>query len=411
MKKSALIVALMMPLLLFQFCQKDEDKNDDKKVAEYQASVTDVNFTLVDFIGKAQKFESTNLTTLAIDDVKPFMDAYILAGEKYVAALEKVNAIQKSNKKSSYKNETGGPEWECTPYDFIPSGASTVGVGLAKAVADLIAETKGEVAEIHFKWKSQEIDDNVYYEAMNQLKIDKPLKAASIGFGAVMGTGAAIIVGAATAPLAISALATVGIVTATGAVVGSTVTWIAQWYSGNKNGEPVYYMLTGTSEPGESLPINIIGDGANLIVSAEGYAPVSINNFKIPATGINKKIEVEGVKLEDAKMDGSTMVCFIEEQMVGGNCDAVQFVTAGPNPADPGPWESVTVTATLIPFAPDCNISFSIVGTDGYSNSATKPSDANGNASFYIPGGAEGVVDIVTITSSNGKTYTVTYVF
>ncbi len=409
MKKTTLIVAAMMSLLLFQFCQKDEDKTDDKSVAEYQASVTDVNLSLVDFIDEAHKFESTNVTTLAIDDVKPFMDAYILAGEKYVAALEKAIAIEASNKKSAYKDFADGPD--CSRYDIAPGDGSGLSVALMKAVGDLIEETKGEVAEIQNKWKSGEIDDNVYYEAMNQLKIKKPLKAASIGFGAVMGTGAAIIVGAATAPLALSALATVGIVTATGAVVGSTVTWIAHWYSSSKDGEPVYYMLTGTSEPGQSLPINLIGDGANLIVSAEGYAPVSINNFKLPAAGINKIVEVEGVKLEDADMSGSTMVCFINEEMVGGNCDAVQFVTAGPNPPDPGPGEGVTVTATLIPRATDCNISFSIVGTDGYSSSATTPSDANGNASFYIPGGAEGVVDIVTVTSSNGKTYTVTYVF
>ena len=409
MKKTTLFVALIMPLLLFQFCQKDKDETDEIKVAEYQASVADVNLTLVSFIDEVQKFETTNVTTLAVEDVKPFMDAYILAGEKYVAALEKTIYFQKSTKKSTFEVNDGDPEWECSPYDFVPGG--TVSVGLAKAVGDLIKDTKGEVAEIHYKWKSGEIDDNVYYEAMNQLKIEKPLKASSIGFGAVMGTGAAIIVGAATAPLSISALATVGIVTATGAVVGSTVTWIAEWYSGSKNGEPAYYMLTGTSEPGESLPVNLIGDGANLIISAEGYVPVSINNFKLPATGINKTIQVEGVKLEDADLNGSTMVCFNEEQMVGGNCDAVQFVTAGPNPPDPGPWESVTVVATLIPFAADCAISFSIVGTDGYSNSNTKLSDANGNASFYIPGGDEGVVDVVTITSSNGKTYTVTYVF
>lgn len=409
MKKTTLILVLMMPLLLFQFCQKDENTPGDNSVAGYQASVTDVNVTLVDFIGEAQKFESTDVTTLPIDDVKPFMDAYILAGEQFVAALEEVIAIQESNKKSYHKNYADGPE--CSMIDFVPGDGSGLSLGLAKAVGDLIAETKGEVADIQNKWESGEIDDNVYYAAMNELKIKKPLKAVSIGFGAIMGTGAAIIVGAATAPLSLSALATVGIVTATGAVVGSTVTWIAHWYSSNKNGDPAYYMLTGKSEPGQSLPINIIGDNATIIVSPDGYAPVSINNFELPATGINKIIEVEGVKLEDADMSGSTMVCFIEEEMIGGNCDEVQFVTAGPNPPDPGPGVGVTVTATLIPIAPDCNISFTIVGTDGYSNSATALSDANGNASFYIPGGEEGVVDVVTITSSNGKTYTVTYVF
>ena len=97
--------------------------------------------------------------------------------------------------------------------------------------------------------------------------------------------------------------------------------------------------------------------------------------------------------------------------MTASSCSEVQFVSATPNPANPAPFQDVTVTATLIPSVENCNISFSIVGTDGYSNSATTTSDSAGQASFHIPGGKEKVVDVVTITSSNGKTYTVTYAF
>jgi hypothetical protein len=89
----------------------------------------------------------------------------------------------------------------------------------------------------------------------------------------------------------------------------------------------------------------------------------------------------------------------------------VLYVTATPNPPDPGPYQGVTVTATIFPFVSGCQISFSIVGTDGYTNSETYETDANGQASFYIPGAEEGVHDIVTITASNGNTYTVTYTF
>ena len=282
---------------------------------------------------------------------------------------------------------------------------------MAKAVGDLIAETKGEVDEIEFKWKTGEIDDNTYYAAMNALKVEKPIKGVAIGFGAIMGTGAAIVVGAATAPLSLSALATTAVVTGTGAVVGATCTWLANWYASEKDGGQVYHMLTGTTNPGEALPINLFGENTNLIISPDGYAPVAIDNFQLPASGMSKKIEIEGVELANADWSGSTQVCFYEEQLESVNCNEVQLVTAGPNPPDPAPSQGVTVIATLIPIAENCDISFSIVGTDGYSNSATYASDANGNASFYIPGGAEGIVDVVTITTSNGKTYTVTYVF
>lgn len=410
MKTNVLITILAACILfLFPQCNKDEDTSGDKSVTSYSATVKEVNMDLTSFIDKAHEFESTDVTTLPIENVKPFMDSYIEAGEKFVETMEKMIADQQLKKSSTFKSVGDGPS--CSPYDFIPGMDNGLSPALAKAVGDLIKETKGEVDEIQMKWETGEIDDNTYYAAMNQLKTKKPLKAASIGLGAIMGTGAAVVVGVATAPLSLSALATVTIVTGTGAVVGSTVTWLAHWYSSNKDGEPVHYVLSGSTEAGQSLPINLFGQNTKLIVSTDGYAPVAINDFTLPESGYNKKIEIEGVKVEDADWDGSTQVCFSEEEILPGNCSEVQFVTGGPNPTDPGPGEGVTVTATLIPLAQNCDISFSIVGTDGYTKSETNQSDALGQATFYIPGGAEGVVDIVTITTSNGKTYTVTYVF
>ncbi len=81
-----------------------------------------------------------------------------------------------------------------------------------------------------------------------------------------------------------------------------------------------------------------------------------------------------------------------------------------PNPADPGPHQGVTVIACVAP--PDKNVSldFSIVGTDKYSNAKTVATGDDGCASFYIPGGAKGVVDVVTV-KLGGLTSTVTYTF
>ena len=410
MKKATFIfITTFTLLLIFPHCQKENNDSVDGNVQTYKNSVSDVNVKLVDFIEKAQEFESTDVTTLPIDEVKPFMDSYILSGEQFVESLNTIIEVQEAKKTSKLKSVGDGPS--CSPYDFIPGLDNGLSPALAKSVGDLIKETKGEVDEIQLKWKTGEIDDNTYYAAMNALKVEKPIKGVAIGFGAIMGTGAAIVVGAATAPLSLSALATTAVVTGTGAVVGATCTWLANWYASEKDGEQVYHLLTGTTNPGEALPINLFGENTNLIISPEGYAPVAIDNFTLPESGMSKKIEIEGVELGEADWNGSTQVCFYEEQLQSVSCSEVQLVTAGPNPPDPAPSQGVTVIATLIPTAENCDISFSIVGTDGYSNSATYASDANGNASFYIPGGAEGVVDVVTITSSNGKTYTVTYVF
>lgn len=82
------------------------------------------------------------------------------------------------------------------------------------------------------------------------------------------------------------------------------------------------------------------------------------------------------------------------------------------SPADPGPGQGVTVTAKVSPAKANEDIFFSIVGTDGYSNSSTKATDTEGKATFYIPGGAEGVRDEVTIRiESNGVTRILNYTF
>jgi hypothetical protein len=69
-----------------------------------------------------------------------------------------------------------------------------------------------------------------------------------------------------------------------------------------------------------------------------------------------------------------------------------------PNPPDPGPFEGVTVTGCVIPEQAGITIVFSIVGTDGFTRTRSPVTGADGCADFFIPGGAEGVVDVVTVT-------------
>ena len=81
-------------------------------------------------------------------------------------------------------------------------------------------------------------------------------------------------------------------------------------------------------------------------------------------------------------------------------------------PPDPGPSEMVTMTVKLIPSDSGVEVSFSVTGTDGYSNSGTAVTDANGEISFTIPGGAAEVHDTVSVTvPSRNETGTVEYTF
>jgi hypothetical protein len=86
----------------------------------------------------------------------------------------------------------------------------------------------------------------------------------------------------------------------------------------------------------------------------------------------------------------------------------IQSVT--PSPVDPGPGQGVTITACLFPAEAGVPVYFSITGTDGYFNEDTNPTDADGCATFYIPGGAEGVVDHVVVMCGD-SVVEVTYEF
>jgi len=77
--------------------------------------------------------------------------------------------------------------------------------------------------------------------------------------------------------------------------------------------------------------------------------------------------------------------------------DNFTIASITPHPADPAPGQSVTVTATIFPAEAGVTVEFSIVGTDGYSNAESVVTDENGQASFFIPGAAEDVVDVVTV--------------
>lgn len=81
-------------------------------------------------------------------------------------------------------------------------------------------------------------------------------------------------------------------------------------------------------------------------------------------------------------------------------------------PADPGPNEDVTVYAKVYPPEWGLAISFSVEGTDGYYNAKTEVTNSEGICTFEIPGGGEGVVDVVTVKIvSTGATRTITYDF
>lgn len=140
-------------------------------------------------------------------------------------------------------------------------------------------------------------------------------------------------------------------------------------------------------------------------------APVTISNFKLPESGINRTIEFEPKDLNDATKDEGFEVCFIDEPLVANSCSDILFINAYPVPSNPAPDEDVIVYAETTPAIGGCSIYFQIVGTDRYSDSKTVTTDSQGRASFSIPGAEKETVGVVTVETSNEKKYSITYIF
>ncbi|MCW3130812.1 MAG: DUF4350 domain-containing protein [Methanophagales archaeon] len=82
------------------------------------------------------------------------------------------------------------------------------------------------------------------------------------------------------------------------------------------------------------------------------------------------------------------------------------------SPADPAPGQYVTVTATISPPTEGIEIYFHIIGTDGYKDTKTLLTNAEGKAYFSIPGAKEGVRDTVTVrVVETGQEKIFSYVF
>ena len=409
--KNLLRFTLLAAFLLVNLvsCDLLKDDEDAGSVSDYSNQLADLSTINQSFVEATHDFLSANLSNLSVSEVSSLMNKFIKTGEDFVANLEAIEKFQK-NSSGGYSEKSASAV--CTVYDVVPTLDNGVGVGLVKSVGDIIGEAKGDIKNLNKMLESGEIDENEYKDAADELRQKKLLKAGGLTIGAITGTGAAIVTGAVIGVATLPAIATVAVV---GGVVGGTVTWFANWYSGaNKSAiadESKMYLISGKTTNGGIIPLNHLKSGMNLTLVPEGMAPITITNFKLPESGINRTIEFEPKDLKSASKEEGYEVCFIDEPMAASSCSDVMFVNAYPSPANPNPGQDVTVYAAVTPPISGCSISFNIVGTDGYSDSETALTNSQGQASFGIPGAESKTVDVVTITTSNGKTYTVSYVF
>jgi hypothetical protein len=132
---------------------------------------------------------------------------------------------------------------------------------------------------------------------------------------------------------------------------------------------------------------------ADILIMADGKVPKVVENVDTSTSPI---IGYEDIDLED--YDGEA----------AGDYSLLVVTT----PADPGPGESVLVTAQINPAESGVAITMSVTGTDGYSDSLETTTDGSGQATLSIPGGEEGVTDTVTVAlPEHGVSQTMSYAF
>ncbi|RZB37990.1 MAG: hypothetical protein SRB2_00697 [Desulfobacteraceae bacterium Eth-SRB2] len=133
--------------------------------------------------------------------------------------------------------------------------------------------------------------------------------------------------------------------------------------------------------------------------------PTPPGGYNVQVVGDDNVNQVPNVQVPE---DGGVVIAVSDDEPTV----ATYSLSASASPADPGPGVGVTATAVVQPAKSGLQVTFSIVGTDGYSNSGTLTTNSQGTVSFYIPGGAEGVVDTVIFTLVvTGQTVSFSYTF
>jgi hypothetical protein len=166
------------------------------------------------------------------------------------------------------------------------------------------------------------------------------------------------------------------------------------------------------------MAMNITGGTGTLELFIEGYAPVIVENVAI-TSGQTTTITVTPVALEDVTDESSDDInnasddtTTTSEESEIDSCDDIVSIAATNSPSDPAPYDTVSVTATVVPAISACSITYSIVGTDSYAATGTPTTNSSGQITFAIPGGASDVFDVVEITeTSSGVSTTLTYTF
>lgn len=366
--------------------------NSDK----YPATASDFS----SFIGAEQNLLNTVKTSESESEIKASADNLIDALEAFKGKLDVYDAFV-----TEFQNRVLGAGKGMKTGTADPIAAIQAG--------QLIQDCKDKVAACEAL--PDEIDR---LECLKQLNTKCGADAINWGASALFGAGATAVTGLAiaAAPITISVVAATGVSVAVGTVAGIVFSYCTS--TAPKAGDfPVCALNTADAPVGQNggLSTSVYQGTGTLIVNIPGCAPIVVDNVVVGANGADVTVTCVSDESSDETdvaqaTDDSSQTGFEAQDDGSGTCSNTSSISVSTDPADPGPGQNVTVFARIFPVASACSVSYSVSGTDGYAASGTLSTDANGSINFFIPGGAEGVVDRVTV-ESGGRQTVITYTF
>jgi len=342
-------------------------------------SVDQMSTTTFDFVEKEQAFQNFDPSAASGDELFTQLNEYLAASQQFKDGYE-----QYVQNRENYLSDAG---IESSSRPLIRA-QGTADPQLAIQIGQLIEQgnARGKTCkELLDAGKEDEAND-----CMNQAKKELTAAAFRTGVSATVGGGAAVVTGLAiaAAPISIGVVAATGVTIGVGVVVGLVWDWCTAPSSNRLRAASGELQTCNFS----SREAALAGSSTNAIASTslpQGTGKVTINipgcapivkTITVGETGAHISVKciaagAEGAEVKDAIDETSTTDA--PETPEGATCGNISGVFANPSPTDPAPGQGVTVTATIFPALSGCGVSYSVSGTDGYSDSGSPTTDTN----------------------------------
>lgn len=395
-----------------------QDFNELMKALNTQASVS--NQSAYDFAVAFQAYFGANLNNLSASEIQAIISTFNSQGNNFISVIQYYGALV-----DAYLVQLNSSNLTLGKYQSVGGGIDTMASDVGGVIGDTVQGEADCAAQAMLDTDNEDLQ--LYKDCIAALRSQQLGQVANIGVGGVLGGGAGAVAGLAAGAVGAGLIVPIAVGTGVGVVAGVVWNWCTSGSSNLKLGklgtlsgdvcvfvaceDQVRQLPTGQMGIACSVPP---GSGTVTIYTEDGVpivrsVTVTADGRVIDTTDCTGNADTSTIAEANSCIDGTT-----DSSAAGitGDCSDILAINANINPPDPGPGEAVTVTYTVFPPAAGCPTSFTVSGTDGYSDAGSPTTNSSGSAQIGIPGGAAGVIDTVNISeSTNNNSKTLVYTF